>query len=94
MQKNKIKTLDEALQKIEELSAGIFMIAELLNMSIPKGTDDSDLISEIAALIEEKQQAEQNRIAAQKAREKEFFADDDSEYLSTKKNITTGIAGV
>lgn len=94
MQKNKIKTLDEALQKIEELSAGIFMIAELLNMSIPKWTDDSDLISSIAALIEEKQQAEQNRIAAQKAREKEFFADDDSEYLSTKKNITTGIAGV
>lgn len=93
MQKNKIKTLDEALQKIEELSAGIFMIAELLNMDVPKGTDDSDLISEIAAVIEEKQQTEQNRIAAQKAREKEFFSDDDSEYLSTKKNITTGIAG-
>ena len=94
MQKRKIKTLDEALQKIEELSAGIFMIAELLNMEVLKGTDDSDLISEIAAHIEEKQQAEQNRIAVQKARQAELFGYIDSEYLQTKNNITTGIAGV
>lgn len=94
MQKRKIKTLDEALQKIEELSAGIFMIAELLNIEVLKGTDDSDLISEIAAHIEEKQQAEQNRIAVQKARQAELFGSIDSEYLQTKNNITTGIAGV
>ena len=94
MQKRKIKTLDEALQKIEELSAGIFMIAELLNMEVLKGTDDSDLISEIAAHIEEKQQAEQNRIAVQKARQAELFGSIDSEYSQTKNNITTGIAGV
>ncbi|MCM1296121.1 MAG: hypothetical protein NC311_11320 [Muribaculaceae bacterium] len=94
MQRNKIKTLDEALQKIEELSAGVLMIAELLNMDVPKGTDDSDLISQIAAIIEEKQQAEQNRIAAQKAREREMFSQDDSEYQTIKNNLNTGIAGV
>ena len=94
MQKQKFKTLDEALQKIEELSSGVLMIAELLNIEVPKDADESDLISEIAALIEEKQQAEQNRIAAQKAREKEIFASIDTEYLNTKKNIKTGIAGV
>ena len=94
MQKQKFKTLDEALQKIEELSSGVLMIAELLNIEVPKDADESDLISEIAALIEEKQQAEQNRIAAQKAREKEIFAYIDTEYLNTKKNIKTGIAGV
>lgn len=94
MHKRKIKTLDEALQVIDELSAGVFMIAELLNIDVPKDTDESDLISAIAAHIEEKQQAEQNKIAAQKAREKEFFSSFDSEYLNTKKNITTGIAGV
>lgn len=94
MRKQKIKTLDEALQRIEELSAGILMIAELLNMDVPKETDDSDLISEIAALIEEKQQAEQNRLNAQKARELETYSQDDSEYKTVKNNLKTGIAGV
>jgi len=94
MRKQKIKTLDEALQRIEELSAGILMIAELLNMDVPKETDDSDLISEIAALIEEKQQAEQNRLNAQKARELETYSQDDSEYKAVKNNLKTGIAGV
>ena len=56
MQKKTIsqnEQIDNLTQKIDELSAGVLMLAELLGISVPLGYDDRDLISEIAVKIEQ-----------------------------------------
>lgn len=45
--------LREKKQELDELSAGVLMIAEVIGLDVPKGTTANDIISEIAAALDE-----------------------------------------
>lgn len=45
--------LKEKKQELDELSAGVLMIAEIIGLDVPKGTTTNDIISEIAAALDE-----------------------------------------
>lgn len=51
--KNLQTNLNSLRQKFNELSAGVLMIAEILNLDIEKDAKTRDIISEIAAFLEE-----------------------------------------
>lgn len=51
--KNLQTNLNSLRQKLDELSAGVLMIAEILNLDIEKDAKTRDIISEIAAFLEE-----------------------------------------
>ena len=51
--KNLQTNLISLRQKFDELSAGVLMIAEILNLDIEKDAKTRDIISEIAAFLEE-----------------------------------------
>lgn len=51
--KNLQTNLNSLRQKFDELSAGVLMIAEILNLDIEKDAKTRDIISEIAAFLEE-----------------------------------------
>lgn len=44
--------LREKKQELDELSAGVLMIAEIIGLDVPKGTTANDIISEIAAALD------------------------------------------
>ena len=51
--------LREKKQELDELSAGVLMIAEIIGLDIPKGTTANDIISEIAAALDENDEQEE-----------------------------------
>lgn len=51
--KNLQTKLNSLRQNFDELSAGVLMIAEILNLDIEKDAKTRDIISEIAAFLEE-----------------------------------------
>lgn len=51
--KNLQTNLNSLRQKFDELSAGVLMIAEILNLDIEKDAKTRDIISEIASFLEE-----------------------------------------
>lgn len=51
--KNLQTNLNSLRQKFDELSAGVLMIAEILNLDIEKDAKTRDIISEIAAFLDE-----------------------------------------
>ena len=46
-------------QELDELSAGVLMIAEIIGLDVPKGTTANDIISEIAAALDENDEQEE-----------------------------------
>lgn len=46
-------------QELDELSAGVLMIAEIIGLDVPKGTTANDIISEIAAALDESDEQEE-----------------------------------
>lgn len=51
--------LREKKQELDELSAGVLMIAEIIGLDVPKGTTANDIISEIAAALDENDEQEE-----------------------------------
>lgn len=43
-------------QKFDEISAGVLMIAEIMGLEVPKHANANEMISQIAAIIEEQRQ--------------------------------------
>ena len=54
---------DKLVQENEEMSAGILMLAEITGIEVPKGTDNRDLVSEIAVAIENLQAVKSEMVA-------------------------------
>lgn len=51
--------LREKKQELDELSAGVLMIAEIIGLDVPKETTANDIISEIAAALDESDEQEE-----------------------------------
>lgn len=80
--------LREKKQELEELSSGVLMIAELLGIDVPRGEKTPDLISTIAATIEEQQEA------AEKARKNREAIAATMGTGTIRANIEKSISGV